>query len=141
MIHLPLFMVIFGSEEKRKVLIVDDDVAIVSLIKDTLANPSYDLVGAHSGFEALQTLHTQKVDMVIVDIMLTEHMNGYELCKQIKEKKETAHIPVLMLSAKKELDDKLHAVYAGADDYMSKPFSTEELAKRVRLNLQLMKQE
>ena len=127
--------------EKKRVLIVDDDVAIVSLIKDTLANSSYELVGAHSGFEALQTLHTQRVDMVIADIMLTEHMNGYELCKEIKGKKETAHIPVLMLSAKKEMDDKLHAVYAGADDYMAKPFSTEELAKRVRLNLHLVKPE
>ncbi len=127
--------------EKKRVLIVDDDVAIVSLIKDTLANSSYELIGAHSGFEALQTVHTKQVDMMIVDIMLTEHMSGYELCKQIKEKKETAHIPVLMLSAKREMDDKLNAVYAGADDYMAKPFSTEELAKRVRLNLNLIKRE
>ena len=134
-------MTVSGTGEKKTVLIVDDDVAIVSLIKDTLANNSYDLIGAHSGFEALQTLHTQRVDMVIADIMLTEHMNGYELCKQIKGKKETAHVPVLMLSAKKEMDDKLHAVYAGADDYMAKPFSTEELAKRVRLNLHLVKPE
>lgn len=122
--------------EKKTVLIVDDDPHIVELVKDTLGGTAYTVLGATSGYEALQTLHTQKIDMAIVDIMLSDgNMDGYEVCKHIKKNKETQAVPVLMLSAKKELDDKLSAVDAGADDYMAKPFVPDELAKRVRLNL------
>lgn len=123
------------SSEKKTVLIVDDDPHILELVKDTLGM-GYSVLSATTGYEALQTLHTRNVDMAIVDIMLSDgKMDGYEICRHIKKNKETQHVPVLMLSAKKELDDKLTAVDAGADDYMAKPFSPEELAKRVRLNL------
>ena len=125
------------QDERKRVLIVDDDPNIVELVKDTLGHAQYDVVGAYSGFEALQTLQTQKVDMLVVDLMLSTNMDGYELCKQVKKNKETERIPILILSAKSQMDDKLNAVYAGADDYMPKPFLPEELAKRVRLNLNL----
>ncbi len=125
------------EHEKKTVLIVDDDPHIVELVKDTLGAAAYTVVGAYSGFEALQTMQTQKVDLLILDLMLGGNMDGYELCKHIKKSKETERIPVMILSAKNAMDDKLEAVYSGAVDYMSKPFVPEELAKRVRLNLNL----
>ncbi len=125
------------ADEKKTVLIVDDDPHIVELVKDTLGAASYTVVGALSGFEALQTVQTQKIDLLIVDLMLGGHMDGYELCQHIKKNKETERVPVMILSAKTAMDDKIQAVSSGAVDYMSKPFVPEELAKRVRLNLNL----
>lgn len=124
-------------EEQKAVLIVDDNPHILELVKDTFSKSAYTVFGARSGKEALQIAEQEKIDVIIADITLTEQMNGYELCKRMKEKAETARIPVLMLSGRKDIDDKLKAVYAGADDYIAKPFSPEELAKRVRLNINL----
>ncbi|PIN78883.1 hypothetical protein COV16_05475 [Candidatus Woesearchaeota archaeon CG10_big_fil_rev_8_21_14_0_10_34_8] len=125
------------SHERRTVLVVDDEPHIVELIKDTLGNSLYTLVGAYTGQQAMEIMKTQKVDMVVADIILTEEMSGYDVCKQIKANKDTCKVPVMMLSAKSQMEDKLDAVDAGADDYMTKPFNPGELAKRVRLNLSL----
>ena len=125
------------DQEQKAVLIVDDDSSILELVKDILVTDFYVVHGAASGKAALDLLEEKKIDLIIADIMLTEDMSGHELCKAIKEKEKTAKIPVLMLSARKEMDDKLNAVYAGADDYMVKPFSPEELIKRVKLNMNL----
>lgn len=126
-------------EEKKKVLIVDDDPNIVELVKDTLTAAQYSVLGAYSGTEAMQLMEKEKVHMLVVDLMLSEEMSGYEFCKKIKKSKETAGIPILILSAKSQLNDKLQAVDVGADDYMVKPFTPDELTKRVRLNLHLSK--
>ncbi len=123
--------------EKKTVLIVDDDKNIVELIKDTLDSALYNCIGAYSGEEAITLLQAGNVDMVVADIMLTEQMSGYEVCKMIKTNKNTSRIPVMIISAKNQMNDKLDAVDAGADDYMCKPFNISELAKRVRLNLNL----
>jgi DNA-binding response OmpR family regulator len=123
--------------EKKTVLVVDDDPSIVELIKDTLGSMSYNLVGAYNGKEAVSALSNGKVDLVVADIMLTDEMSGYDVCKHIKSDKVMNKIPVMMLSAKNQMNDKLDAVDAGADDYMTKPFNPSELAKRVRLNLNL----
>ena len=124
-------------DEKKTVMIVDDDPHIVQLVKDTLGAAVYTVVSAHSGFEALQTVQSQKIDLLIVDLMLGGQMDGHELCQHLKKNKETERVPVMILSAKNAMDDKLQAVHSGAVDYMSKPFVPEELVKRVRLNLHL----
>lgn len=128
------------EEEKKKVLIVDDDPNIVELVKDTLTAAQYSVVGASSGHEALQLMEKEKVHLLIVDLMLSEAMSGYDFCKTIKKTRETAGIPILILSAKSQLDSKLQAVDVGADDYMVKPFAPDELTRRVRLNLHLSKE-
>jgi two-component system, sensor histidine kinase ChiS len=123
--------------EKKTVLVIDDDPSIVELIKDTLGSTSYNLVGVYSGKEAVEAMSNGKIHMVVADIILTEDMSGYDVCKHIKSNKATSMVPVMMLSAKNQMNDKLDAVDAGADDYMTKPFNPTELAKRVRLNLNL----
>jgi DNA-binding response OmpR family regulator len=125
------------TQEKKTVLVVDDDPHIVELIKDTLGTTYYSLMGAYNGQQALEVLQTEKVDLVVADIILAEDMSGYDVCKRIKENKDMSRIPVIMLSAKGQMEDKINAVDAGADDYMVKPFDPSELAKRVRLNLHL----
>lgn len=125
------------NEGQKTVLIVDDDPNILELVKDTLTIGKYIVHSAVSGKAALDLLQEKNVDLIIADIMLTEDMSGHELCKTVKASSHTSKIPVLMLSGRKEMDDKLNAVYAGADDYMVKPFSPEELIKRVKLNMNL----
>ncbi len=125
------------NPNQKAVLIVDDDPTILELVKDILVTDFYVVHGAASGKAALDVLEEKKIDLIIADIMLSAEMSGHELCKTIKGKEKTAKIPVLMLSARKEMDDKLNAVDAGADDYMVKPFSPEELVKRVKLNMNL----
>jgi DNA-binding response OmpR family regulator len=126
-----------GPMEKKTVLVVDDDPNVVELIKDTLGESTYNLIGAYDGKEAVSILTKEKIDMVVADIILKEEMSGYDVCKHVKTNKGTSRIPVMMLSAKGQMNDKLDAVDAGADDYMVKPFDPSELAKRVRLNLNL----
>jgi two-component system, OmpR family, alkaline phosphatase synthesis response regulator PhoP len=123
-------------DEKKNVLIVDDEPHIVNLIKLSLNKDQYDVTGAYSGREALLHIDKNIPDLVVLDLMMPG-VNGYELCKALRENPKTRKIPVLILSAKSQMNDKLHAIDVGADDYMTKPFDPMELVKRIKLNLNM----
>jgi DNA-binding response OmpR family regulator len=123
-------------DEKKNVLIVDDEPHIVNLIKLSLNKDQYDVTGAYSGREALLHIDKKIPDLVVLDLMMPG-VNGYELCKALRENPKTRKIPVLILSAKSQMNDKLHAIDVGADDYMTKPFDPMELVKRIKLNLNM----
>jgi DNA-binding response OmpR family regulator len=78
----------------------------------------------------------QLPDLVVLDLMMPG-VNGYEICKALRENPKTRDVPVLILSAKSQMNDKLHAIDVGADDYMTKPFDPMELVKRIKLNLNM----
>lgn len=116
------------------VLVVDDETNILELLKFNLAKESYQVAGLTSGLDAVKFIEKDKPDLIILDIMLP-HMDGYEVLRSLKAKPETRDIPVIMLSAKGELFDKVLGLELGADDYITKPFSPRELLARVKARL------
>ena len=122
------------QEEKKKVLIVDDEPHVVNLVKLSLDSDRYSVYGAYSAREALRVVDMTTPDVVIVDLMMPG-INGYELCQALRERSQTKNVPIIILSAKGQMSDKLHAIDVGADDYITKPFDPLELDRRIRLNL------
>lgn len=114
-----------------KILVVDDEKLIRNVIREYLANEKYEVLEAENGFDALRVLETNKVDLIILDIMMPR-MDGFETLKEIRKTKDT---PVIMLSAMKEEEDKLSSFNLGVDDYVTKPFSPKELVARVKAHL------
>lgn len=114
-----------------KILIVEDEEAIAELEKDYLEISGFEVVIETNGQSGLMTAMEQEFDLIILDLMLPG-VDGYEICKQIRSKKNT---PIIMVSAKKDDIDKIRGLGLGADDYMTKPFSPSELVARVKAHL------
>ena len=114
-----------------KILIVEDEIAIVELEKDYLELSGFEVAVANDGLTGLEKAMTGDYDLIILDLMLPG-MDGFEICRNIREKKNT---PVIMVSAKKDDIDKIRGLGLGADDYMTKPFSPSELVARVKAHL------
>ncbi len=112
---------------KQKVLIVDDDENIAELISLYLEKEQYDTETAGSGEEALKIVEVYNPDLILLDIMLPG-IDGYETCQQIRK---TRDVPIIMLSAKGEVFDKVLGLKMGADDYIVKPFDSNEMIARV----------
>ena len=114
-----------------KILIVEDEVAIAELEKDYLELSGFDVVMQHTGDAGLKAALNEDFNLIILDLMLP-NVDGFEICKKVREKKNT---PIIMVSAKKEDIDKIRGLGLGADDYMTKPFSPSELVARVKAHL------
>jgi two-component system, OmpR family, response regulator len=119
------------------ILIVDDDPHIRELVSYCLRKAGFEVIEAVDGRDALARLEARKVDCSVIDIMMPR-MDGWELCHEMKE---SYGFPVLMLTAKGETAQKVKGLNLGADDYLSKPFDTEELLARVRALLRRYKKE
>lgn len=115
----------------EKILIVEDDKHIRQLVKYNLEKAGFKCTTTITAEEALEVLDKESVDLIILDIMLPK-MDGFELCKIIKQDKKFSHIPILMLTAKGEEMDRVIGFELGADDYVVKPFSVRELILRVK---------
>ena len=113
---------------KARVLIVDDDRNIVELIALYLEKEGYHTKKAYDGTEAIKLFHSYEPHLILLDIMLPE-IDGYDVCKEIRK---TSNLPIIMLTAKGEIFDKVLGLELGADDYIVKPFDTKELVARVR---------
>ena len=120
---------------KQKILIVDDDQNIAELISLYLTKEMFDNQIANDGREALQLFRTFQPDLILLDIMLPG-MDGYEVCREIRH---TSNVPIIMLSAKGEVFDKVLGLELGADDYIIKPFDSKELVARVKAVLRRYK--
>ncbi len=110
------------------ILLVEDEGNLRKLIKTYLEKEKVNVVEASDGKEALELWEENKYDLVILDIMLPEY-DGWTVCKRIRQ---NSHVPIIMLTARSEVDDKLFGFELGADDYVTKPFSVKELVARVR---------
>jgi DNA-binding response OmpR family regulator len=115
-----------------KILVVEDDAAILAGIADLLKSEDYRVVSAKDGKKALALYETEKPDLILLDIMIPER-SGYDVCKEIR--RTDALTPIVMLTAKGEEIDKVVGLEIGADDYIVKPFSVKELLARVRAAL------
>ena len=114
-----------------RILIVEDEVAIADLEKDYLELSGFEVEIENDGKSGLELALNEDFDLFILDLMLPE-VDGFEICRQIREKKNT---PILMVSAKKDDIDKIRGLGLGADDYVTKPFSPSELVARVKAHL------
>ena len=117
-----------------KILIVDDEPAIVELLEEHLRSEGYDTEHAFSGEEALVVLERSTPDLVILDLMLPG-MDGYEVCRLMQADSRLNHIPVIMLTARSAIPNRVLGYQRGADDYIVKPFDPDELSVRVRAQL------
>jgi DNA-binding response OmpR family regulator len=117
-----------GKSKRRRILVVDDEPRIIHFIRLNLEHDGFEVFEANSGPEALEQLRDQLPDLVLLDIMMPD-LDGFETLRLIRE---ISNVPVIMLTAKGEEEDKVRGLELGADDYVTKPFSPNELVSRVR---------
>ncbi|MEJ7812035.1 MAG: response regulator transcription factor [Gemmatimonadaceae bacterium] len=118
------------SSSRERVLVVDDEADIVALVAYHLAKAGYRVSTAASGVEALAAAREERPALVVLDLMLPE-MSGFEVLEQLRQDDATRDLAVLMLTARKEEPDRIRGLSLGADDYLTKPFSPQELVLRV----------
>ena len=119
---------------KHRILIVEDEQAIRDMVVFALNNDGYDLSEAENGYHANISINHQKPDLILMDWMLPD-VSGVELVRRLKRDEVTRDIPIIMLTAKTQEHDKVQGLDAGADDYITKPFSVKELSARIRAML------
>lgn len=117
--------------EKANILVVDDDKEIAELVGILLREEGYEVYKAYSGKEALEIFKQERIDLVILDVMMPV-MDGNQVCSKIRD---TSAVPIIMLSAKDAEMDMVSSLYQGADDYVTKPFRPMELMARVKSQL------
>ena len=113
---------------KTRILVVDDELSIIKFLRANLEANGYEVLTTMDGVEALQTFEMELPDLVILDIMMPK-MDGFEVCRRLREWSQT---PIIMLSARGDVSDKVKCLDLGADDYITKPFGASELIARVR---------
>ena len=116
---------------EQKILVVEDEPDIRKLVQYNLAQEHFSVLEAEDGEQALELLQREKPTLVILDLMLPG-LSGMELCKLLRQRSETAGLPILMLTAKAGEADRIVGLEMGADDYLAKPFSPREMVARVR---------
>lgn len=119
---------------RETILVVEDEQDILELITFNLEANGYTVLQASSGEKGLEVANKKKPDLIILDLMLPG-IDGLEVCKKIKRVEDTAEIPIIMVTAKSEDSDIITGLELGADDYITKPFSTKVLIARVRTSL------
>lgn len=116
---------------KKKILVVDDEKPIADILKFSLEKDGYEVICAYDGEEAVKLALSESPDLILLDIMLP-YKDGMEVCREVRK---TSDMPIIMLTAKDSEIDKVLGLELGADDYVTKPFSTRELLARVKANL------
>ncbi len=111
-----------------RILVVDDELAIIKFLRANLEDNDFETLAAMDGIEALKTTERELPDLLILDIMMPK-MDGFEVCRRVRE---WSQIPIIMLSARCDEEDKVKCLGLGADDYLTKPFGVNELIARVR---------
>ncbi len=122
------------SAERPLVLLVEDEPAQREILRYNLRSEGYDVSMAENGDDAIVLVDEMGPDLILLDWMLPG-VSGIEICRRVKSKRATAHIPVIMLSARSDEMDRVRGLETGADDYLTKPFSVQELMARIRTQL------
>jgi two-component system cell cycle response regulator len=125
-----------SAEPKGAILVVDDEAGIARMLQVLLENRGFAVHVALGGREALEVLGTKPVDLMLLDVMMPE-MDGYEVCRAVKGDERHRTLPVVMLTAKGKVQDKIYGLGVGADDYIAKPFDNQELVARINVLLRM----
>ncbi len=127
-----------GKNGKPLILLVDNDRLNVKILQRILNTGEYSFIAAFSGYEALAEVKKKLPDLILLDIMMDD-IDGFEICKRLKENPTTTDIPVIFLSAKEDIEDKVRGFKLGAVDYITKPFQSAEILARVHTHVKLKK--
>ncbi len=122
------------DSDRPKILVVDDDANIRELVIETLSQDRFDAFPAQDGLEALELANQLKPDLVVLDLMMPG-MDGWEVCSRLRKDILTSHIPIIMLTARSDIENKIKGIEVGADDYITKPFDPLELEARINMHL------
>lgn len=117
---------------KPRILLVDDDPDILDVLEITLSDENYEILKAKDGEEALRVIKSKALDLVILDYNMPR-MNGKQVCLEVKKDILLSHLPIIMLTGRGDVNDKVGGIDAGADDYLVKPFEPKELLARIRM--------
>ncbi len=123
-------------ESQAKILVVDDEVDNVRLLEALLLRRGFEVVKARNGAEALQQVDREQPDLILLDVMMPI-MDGFEVCKILKDNPETRLIPVVIMTALGQVEDRVKGIEAGADDFLTKPVHRDELLARIHTSLRL----
>lgn len=118
----------------RKILLIEDDVQIQELVRFNIEREGFAVLSASDGEQGLDLARREKPDLIILDLTLPV-IDGYDVCKNLRGQEDTVAIPIIILSARDDVADKVIALELGADDYMTKPFSPRELFARIKARL------
>jgi diguanylate cyclase (GGDEF)-like protein len=118
-------------EKPYRILVVDDNPDNVDLLTQYLSGLGYEVIPAYDGDEALMAVAREKVDLILLDVMMPR-ISGYEVCRRLKSADPTTFVPVVLVTVRDDTQSKLEGFAAGADDYITKPFDIEELSARVK---------
>jgi len=116
---------------KKKILVVEDEESLLKLQSILLTIKGYKVEGVMDGQAALEVVETMKPDLVLLDIMLPK-IDGFQVCRQVKANEATRHIPVIMLTAKKSMEDRIMGKRAGADMYITKPYKSSMVIETIQ---------
>jgi DNA-binding response OmpR family regulator len=117
--------------DRKRILVVDDEIYIVHILEFSLTMEGYTVLTASNGEEALKVIEQERPDLVVLDIMMPK-LDGYEVCRQLRQDDRFSNLPVILLSAKGRPVDREAGLQAGADDYIAKPFSPRKLLEKIR---------
>ncbi|MCF6355023.1 MAG: response regulator [Candidatus Polarisedimenticolaceae bacterium] len=121
---------------RQRILVIDDNITNVELLEAYLCAADYEVITAYNGHSGLEMAITEAPDLLLLDIMMPG-LDGYQVCTQLKNNEKTRFIPIIMITALTEIEDKIKGLNAGADDFLSKPFNKHELMARVRSLLRI----
>jgi len=117
--------------DRKRILVVDDEIYIVHILEFSLTMEGYTVLTASDGEEALKMIEQERPDLVVLDIMMPK-LDGYEVCRRLRQDEQFGNLPVILLSAKGRPVDRDAGLQAGADDYIAKPFSPRRLLEKIR---------
>ena len=117
--------------DRKRILVVDDEIYIVHILEFSLTMEGYSILTASNGEEALRVIDSERPDLVVLDIMMPK-LDGYEVCRRLRQDEQFQELPVILLSAKGRPIDREAGLQAGADDYITKPFSPRKLLEKIR---------
>lgn len=123
-----------------RILVADDEAPVLDLVRELLTQKGYQIIPAVDGEEALEKIRTELPDLVILDIVMPKQ-DGFSVCKTVRSTVETMFIPIIMLTAQDSIEEKLKGLQSGADDYITKPFNSEELIARIEVILKRVKKQ
>ncbi len=117
--------------DRKRILVVDDEIYIVHILEFSLTMEGYSVLTASDGEEALKLIEQERPDLIVLDIMMPK-LDGYEVCRRLRQDDQLGNLPVILLSAKGRPVDREAGLQAGADDYIAKPFSPRKLLEKIR---------
>lgn len=125
------------NNDSKKILVIEDEEKIVEFIESYLINSGYEVYKAFNGSDAFKLFNSQKIDLVLLDLMLPD-ISGEQICEELRK---TSKVPIIMLTAKSQEESILNGLEIGADDYMTKPFSPRQMVARVKALLRRTSEE